>query len=280
MLSRIAYPMVVAALAVAGTAGCNSTPVANDDAVTTSYARGVEADVLANDFDKDEDTLKLCHVGKPMNGSAALRNDHTIVYTPNPGFTGQDEVEYTVTDEDDPDDRDADHLARGVLTVTVQPPQTITKERETIVVPASTPKSSEEESGRSRTERGESDRATNRTSDRSTTSERANDRSTGFGSSSESMGAAAAQPDWTSETVLLKKDSSTVIVKGPFLIRGMMWSGNDPVRFELGPTDTSIRGRPREAIALPTGQVEFYVPPGQVLYAEGEGTLTYSGYRR
>lgn len=253
MLTRI-FPIAVAGFAALAIGGCNSTPIANDDAVSTQHARGVEADVLANDYDEDGDRLMLCHVGKPTNGVAALRNDHTIVYTPNPQFTGQDEVEYAVTDKKDVDDRDPKHIARGVLTVTVGPAsepviQPVIRERETIVVPASAPKASETTT--------------------TTTTER-----------TEARPVEAPPRDWTSETVLLKPNASTMIVKGPFLIRGLMWSGTEPARFELGQVDSSIRGKPHEAVALPTGQVEFYVPPGEVLFATGNGTLTYSVYKR
>ena len=37
---------------------------------------------------------------KPKNGSVVNNGDGTITYTPNPGFTGEDHVEYTVQDDD------------------------------------------------------------------------------------------------------------------------------------------------------------------------------------
>ena len=75
----------------------NNPPVANDDnAVTTSDP--VNLCVLCNDLDPDADSLSTpAIVTTPTNGTVALLGD-SIVYTPTPGFTGQDEFPYVTCD--------------------------------------------------------------------------------------------------------------------------------------------------------------------------------------
>jgi hypothetical protein len=54
--------------------------------------------VLDNDSDPDGDPLSIIAVGAPANGTAAISAQNTIVYTPNPGYTGPDAFTYTISD--------------------------------------------------------------------------------------------------------------------------------------------------------------------------------------
>ena len=61
----------------------------------------VGIDVLANDSDPDGDSLSI--VGTPVAGSGtvSVNPDGTLTYTPNAGFTGTDQITYTVSDGND-----------------------------------------------------------------------------------------------------------------------------------------------------------------------------------
>ncbi len=77
-------------------------PQANDDnkatAPNTVLALSIAADLLANDFDADGDTLSFVSFGQGANGQVAVGDSGTITYTPNPGFEGQDSFAYTISD--------------------------------------------------------------------------------------------------------------------------------------------------------------------------------------
>lgn len=75
----------------------NDAPVAVDDSAATDEDVAVAIDVLANDYDVDGDTLAIIGVTAPMHGSAAI-DGNRIIYQPAPGFSGNDEFEYTVDD--------------------------------------------------------------------------------------------------------------------------------------------------------------------------------------
>ena len=79
--------------------------VANNDAARTVQDAGVAIDVLANDVDFDADGLAVTLVGPAANGSVAIddrgtadTNDDLVLYTPDPGFAGEDAFAYTVED--------------------------------------------------------------------------------------------------------------------------------------------------------------------------------------
>ena len=79
--------------------------IAGNDAARTAQDTGVAIDVLANDVDFDEDGLAITLVGPAANGSVAIddrgtadTNDDLVLYTPDPGFTGEDAFAYTVED--------------------------------------------------------------------------------------------------------------------------------------------------------------------------------------
>jgi PKD repeat protein len=93
----------------------NQPPAAADDAATTDAGTPVTIDVLANDTDPDGDDLTVSSVGDPPNGSTVIDGNGTITYTPDPGFSGANDVfTYTVSDGSLPDD--------ATVTVTVRAP--------------------------------------------------------------------------------------------------------------------------------------------------------------
>lgn len=76
----------------------NRNPVAADDSTTTDIDTPVTIDVLANDSDEDGDALSVTGVFAPLNGTAVVNADGTVTYTPNTGFTGEDNFVYTIED--------------------------------------------------------------------------------------------------------------------------------------------------------------------------------------
>ena len=77
----------------------NRPPVATDDSATTPEGTAVAIPVLANDTDPDGDDVFVTAVGVPSNGSAGLNAAGTAIdYTPDPGFSGSDSFEYTISD--------------------------------------------------------------------------------------------------------------------------------------------------------------------------------------
>lgn len=78
----------------------NDDPVANNDTATTEQDTPVIVNVLANDEDVDGDALELMSTSEPLNGSVSISNGE-VVYTPNPGFTGDDSFTYIVSDGSD-----------------------------------------------------------------------------------------------------------------------------------------------------------------------------------
>lgn len=76
----------------------NEAPVAEDDTATTEVGSSVTIDVLANDSDKDGDTLTITTVTDPGHGTAQVNGGALIVYTPNAGYQGADTFFYTIED--------------------------------------------------------------------------------------------------------------------------------------------------------------------------------------
>ena len=77
----------------------NDSPDANDDSATISEDTAVNITVLANDSDSDGGTPTITGTsGGPSNGAVSVNPDGTIQYTPDPGFSGTDTFEYTITD--------------------------------------------------------------------------------------------------------------------------------------------------------------------------------------
>lgn len=81
----------------------NQPPNAVDDTVTTAVGTAIIINVMANDSDPDGDTLRVTRiVTLPIHGSAELRTNGTIRYTPDPGFLGTDSFTYEICDDGNP----------------------------------------------------------------------------------------------------------------------------------------------------------------------------------
>ena len=82
-----------------GDVDTNSAPVANNDEVTTPHNTAVIIDVLANDTDPDGDSITLKSVTNGTYGSVSINaGGDTVTYTPNNGFTGEDNFTYINND--------------------------------------------------------------------------------------------------------------------------------------------------------------------------------------
>ncbi len=77
----------------------NDAPTANDDSAITQEDRSIlSIDVLANDTDVDDDSLKISAVTQGTNGSVTINADNTLSYAPMADFNGSDAFTYTVCD--------------------------------------------------------------------------------------------------------------------------------------------------------------------------------------
>jgi VCBS repeat-containing protein len=82
----------------------NDAPVAAADLLMTPEDAELALaapGVLANDLDVDGDPLTAELLSEPSNGTLTLNGDGSLVYTPNPGFSGVDSFSYRVTDGTD-----------------------------------------------------------------------------------------------------------------------------------------------------------------------------------
>ena len=78
-------------------AGANNPPLAQDDNGVTDEGVRVTVPVLINDGDPDGDDIVIESVTDPEHGIVV--NDKTsLTYIPNPGFSGVDAFEYTISD--------------------------------------------------------------------------------------------------------------------------------------------------------------------------------------
>ena len=75
----------------------NNAPIAVDDNSTTDENQPVTIDVLANDRDADGDFL-LVTEATATNGTVEINSDRTLTYTPNTGYSGEDWINYRVSD--------------------------------------------------------------------------------------------------------------------------------------------------------------------------------------
>ncbi len=91
---------VASATVTVAISNTNVAPIATDDVVSTEENDAITIAVLANDSDADGDTLTLAIVQAPSNGTALVRNNGAILYTPNTDFSGTDTLTYSVTDPD------------------------------------------------------------------------------------------------------------------------------------------------------------------------------------
>jgi hypothetical protein len=77
----------------------NDRPTAKDDSATTLEDNKVSSiNVLTNDSDVENDTLKVASVTQGKNGSVSINGDNTLSYTPDENFYGDDAFTYTVSD--------------------------------------------------------------------------------------------------------------------------------------------------------------------------------------
>lgn len=82
--------------------GANRSPTAFADAGFSTPGGAAltltSASLLANDRDPDGDPLRVASVGGAVGGTAVLRADGAILFTPNAGFSGAAGFSYTVSD--------------------------------------------------------------------------------------------------------------------------------------------------------------------------------------
>ena len=76
----------------------NDRPSANDDVVAVASQSPAQViDVLTNDLDMDGDPLAVIITDPPQHGTVRIEKGR-IVYTPEPGYTGEDRFEYAASD--------------------------------------------------------------------------------------------------------------------------------------------------------------------------------------
>ena len=78
----------------------SAVPNAEDDASSTSAATPVDVEVLINDSDPNNQTLIVTGTTQASNGTVSVNPDGTVEYTPDDGFTGDDQFNYTICNED------------------------------------------------------------------------------------------------------------------------------------------------------------------------------------
>ncbi len=76
----------------------NDPPAAMDDDAGTAEDTPVTVNVLANDYDPDEDPLAVISITQPLSGTAAVSPDDTVTYTPTTNWYGTDAFSYTIGD--------------------------------------------------------------------------------------------------------------------------------------------------------------------------------------
>ncbi|WP_448208230.1 cadherin-like domain-containing protein [Azospirillum sp. sgz302134] len=79
----------------------NDAPTLVADVVSTAYQTPLTitaARLLANDRDRDNDTLTLASVGRAQNGTVSLNASGAVVFTPAAGFSGVASFDYSAND--------------------------------------------------------------------------------------------------------------------------------------------------------------------------------------
>ena len=104
----------VAATSFNWTVRADRAPIARHDAATTLKGTAVTIAVLANDTDPDRDPLTVTSVTAPAHGTAVIRSNGSIVYTPTSGYAGADTFAYVVSDG-------FGRTATATVTVTITP---------------------------------------------------------------------------------------------------------------------------------------------------------------
>jgi hypothetical protein len=75
----------------------NDAPEARDNEAITTVGAPVMIDVLTDDVDVDGDPLAVT-TAQASHGTVAINQDGSLTYTPNPGYTGLDEIAYEISD--------------------------------------------------------------------------------------------------------------------------------------------------------------------------------------
>ncbi len=76
----------------------NIAPVANNDSFSTLEDTVLTGNIVANDYDSNNDILRASLLYSPSHGWLTLNADGTFNYTPEANFNGIDSFAYTVTD--------------------------------------------------------------------------------------------------------------------------------------------------------------------------------------
>ena len=79
-------------------ATANHAPIANKDITSTKVNTPQLIAVLLNDYDPDNNPIKVTSTTNPMHGVISLNPNGTIHYTPNFNFAGYDSFQYTICD--------------------------------------------------------------------------------------------------------------------------------------------------------------------------------------
>ncbi len=74
-------------------------PVAQNDVESTTPGNSVVIPIQSNDNDPEGSPLNTTEVTDPVNGSTRIEPDGTVVYTPDPDFSGLDTFSYTICDD-------------------------------------------------------------------------------------------------------------------------------------------------------------------------------------
>lgn len=92
----------------------NDAPGAAADEAFTTEDTAFTSNVVANDTDIDGGSLVVIAITQPANGAAILNDDGTIAYVPAANFSGNDSLDYTISDGNG-------GSATSTLTITVLP---------------------------------------------------------------------------------------------------------------------------------------------------------------
>jgi hypothetical protein len=122
---------LAATTSVTVTVMASQAPTARNETTTTPFNTPITVNVLANDSDPNGYALGITSITQPAHGSAAISGG-TIVYTPQPTFSGTDTFSYTVGNGHG-------GTATATVTVTVQPPGAPIVRNDTATTPYATP---------------------------------------------------------------------------------------------------------------------------------------------
>ncbi len=86
---------------MAETGSSNSPPVAVDDDEILEQVQSVVINVLANDWDPNNDAIQVTHVSQGVKGTVVNNGDGTLTYTPGNRFKNKDNFSYDITDGTD-----------------------------------------------------------------------------------------------------------------------------------------------------------------------------------